>query len=184
MGKRYDRIEPDHRAFIERQHLFFVATAAPQSRINLSPKGLDALRVLGPNRVAWLNLTGSGNETAAHLREDGRMTLMFCALEGDPLVLRLYGQARAVHPRDALWPQLSALFPARAGARQVIDMDVEQVTTACGYGVPRFDYREERTDLTRWIDKKGEAGISRYWEEKNRISLDGRPTGIFGEEEG
>jgi hypothetical protein len=183
MGRQYGQIGPEQQAFIEGQRLFFVATAAPAARINLSPKGLDSLRILGPNRVAWLNLTGSGNETAAHLREDDRMTLMFCALEGDPLVLRLYGRARAVHPRDPEWGALGGLFPQQAGARQVIDMQVELVTTACGYGVPRYEYRGERSELPRWIDKKGEQGIARYWEEKNRLSLDGRPTGLFGDGE-
>lgn len=181
MGRQYSAISDRHREFIERQRLYFVATAAADGRVNLSPKGMDSLRVLGPDRVAWLNLTGSGNETAAHLREIPRMTLMFCAFEGDPLILRLYGQARAVHPRDGEWALLLPLFPEQPGARQIIDLRVELVQTSCGFGVPLFDYVGQREELTRWSERKGEAGIREYWETKNRTSLDGRPTGILGE---
>ena len=181
MGRTTASIQPDHRAFIEAQRVFFVATAAPGARINLSPKGMDSLRVLGPHQVAWLNLTGSGNETAAHLREDPRMTLMFCSFEGDPLTLRLYGQARAIHTHDPDWATWTGLFPPIAGPRQVILMDVDLVQTSCGYGTPLYAYQGERPRLGEWLEGKGEEGIRRYWRDKNRLSLDGRPTGILEE---
>ena len=127
MGKKYPEINEQHQGFIKRQQMYFIATVPKEGRINLSPKGIDSLRILDGNRVAWLNLTGSGNETAAHLLEDDRMTIMFCAFEGDPKILRLYGHARAVHQRDSHWEELIALFPETNGARQVIDMQVDLV---------------------------------------------------------
>ncbi|MEA3278242.1 MAG: pyridoxamine 5'-phosphate oxidase family protein [Pseudomonadota bacterium] len=178
MGSRCQALESKHRAFIEAQPVFFVATAAREGHINLSPKGLDSLRVLDEGRVAWLNLTGSGNETAAHLRESPRMTLMFCAFSGDPLILRVYGSAHAVHPVDPQWEDLIALFPPLPGARQVILLDIELVQTSCGFAVPVMEYAEQRAVLVDWARKKGEAGIRRYWAEKNAVSLDGLPTGL------
>lgn len=178
MAKLYPVLNKAHRAFIAQQHLFFVATAAPQGRINLSPKGGDSLRVLGPDRLIWLNLTGSGNETAAHLLADPRMTLMFCAFEGDPLILRLYGQAHPIHPGDSEWTALYGHFSPDPGARQIIDLQIQQVQTSCGFGVPLFDYRGERVLLRDWSEKKGADGIRDYWAKKNRTSLDGLPTGI------
>jgi len=130
MGQKYTEISARHIQLIQRQKIYFVATAAQDERVNLSPKGLDTLRVLGPNRVVWLNLTGSGNETAAHLLESDRMTLMFCAFEGDPVVLRLYGHARLFHARDAEWNELVQLFPSIPGSRQVVDMNVDLVQTS------------------------------------------------------
>lgn len=179
MGQKYSEISTCHRQFIEAQKLFFVATAAGDGRINLSPKGLDTLRVLGPNRVVWLNLTGSGNETAAHLPESDRMTLMFCAFEGDPVVLRLYGHARLFHPRDPEWSGLAALFPSIPGSRQVVDMQVDLVQTSCGFGVPFFEYRGQRGQFEAWAEKKGRDGIEQYWRQKNQVSIDGKPTRIL-----
>lgn len=173
MGKLYDAITPELEAFIARQHLFFVATAAPTGRINLSPKGLDAFRVLGPNRVAWLNGTGSGNETAAHLGVDDRMTIMFCAVEGKPWILRLYGTARAVQPGDPDWDDLVGLFPPLLGARQVFDVHVDSCQTSCGFGVPLFDYVGQRDLMLSSAEKKGPDGIARYQREHNAVSLDG-----------
>lgn len=178
MAKRYPVLEERHMAFIDRQKIFFVATAVAEGRINLSPKGMDTLRVAGPNRVLWLNLTGSGNETAAHLRIDPRMTIMFCAFEGDPLILRLYGRARAIQEGDPEWAQLLARFPAIPGARQIIDMEIDLVQTSCGYGVPLYDHAGDRDTLATWAEKKGEDGLRRYRAEKNAVSLDGLPTGI------
>ncbi len=178
MGKTFTEIKELHQIFIENQKMFFVSTAPRQGRINLSPKGMDSFRVREPNRVAWLNLTGSANETAAHLMEDTRMTVMFCSFEEDPMILRLYGQARALHPRDGDWRELRSLFPEQAGVRQMIDMEVDLVHTSCGYGVPRYEYVGERPLLNDWLEKKGEAGIREYWESKNALSLDGKPTGI------
>ncbi len=178
MARLYPALNEAHRAFIAQQQLFFVATAAPKGRINISPKGGDCLRVLGADRLIWLNLTGSGNETAAHLHTDPRMTLMFCAFEGDPLILRLYGQAHPIQPGDSDWPGLYSRFPPDPGARQVIDMRIEQVQTSCGFGVPLFDYRGERSLLRDWSENKGPDGIRDYWAKKNRTSLDGLPTGV------
>jgi len=126
-----------------------------------------------------LNFTGSGNETAAHLLEDNRMTVMFCAFEGDPRILRLYGVARTIHPRDGDWSSMLAQFPVIEGARQIIDMNVELVHTSCGFSVPLYDFIAQRETLTDWIEKKGEAGIAQYWDDRNVESLDGKPTGIF-----
>ena len=179
MGMQYAQISEDLRAFIEEQKLFFVGTAAAEGRINVSPKGMDTLRVLGENRVVWLNLTGSGNETAAHLLENDRMTLMFCSFEGDPLILRLYGHAKAVHHRDKDWEMLISQFPPLAGPRQIIDMSVDLVQTSCGSGVPTYDYVGDRDQLLVWADNVGEEGIRKYWGEANQTSLDGKPTGIF-----
>ena len=181
MARRYHAIGAEHAEFMARQKLFFVATAAPGGRVNLSPKGMDSLRVLDPRRVVWLNLTGSGNETAAHLRESPRITLLFCAFEGKPLILRLYGEARAIHPRDPHWQAMLKHLPPLPGARQIIDVKVELVQTSCGMGVPLFDYVEDRRALSDWARRKGPAGIEEYWQEKNITSLDGKPTGIDGE---
>jgi len=178
MGKRFSELSEKHRAIIERQKIFFVATAASKGRVNLSPKGLDSLRVLGPRRIVWLNLTGSGNETSAHLAENPRITLMVCAFEGAPMILRAYGQGSAIHPRDPDWKELIALFPDSPGARQVVEIEVDLVQTSCGFAVPYFDFVGDRPTLVEWAEKKGPEGIARYWEEKNRVSLDGLPTGI------
>lgn len=177
MGKQFTDIDAVRQAFIEQQHLFFVGTAAPDGRVNVSPKGLDTLRVLGPNRVVWLNLTGSGNETAAHLRELNRITLMFCAFEGKPNIMRLYGTAAVLHPHDAEWEELIRLFPALPGARQLVVVDVDLVTTACGLAVPLLEYRDERQELNRSMEKKGPDGVRDYWQQRNQFSLDGKPTG-------
>lgn len=181
MGKRFDAIGPEHRSFIEAQKMFFVATAAPDGRVNMSPKGHDTLRVIDENRVVWLNLTGSGNETAAHLRESPRITLMFCAFEGPPNILRLYGQARALHPRDDAWAQWAGLFPDYTGARQIIDVRVELVQSSCGFAVPLYEYVGDRDTLSRWAEKKGRQGVEDYWTDRNRLSLDGKPTNILGD---
>jgi hypothetical protein len=181
MGKLYTQLTDDLTDFIQRQKIFFVGTAADDGMVNVSPKGLDTLRVVTEDRVAWLNLTGSSNETAAHLRENDRITLMFCAFEGAPLILRLYGHARVFHPRDAEWDSLATLFPPIPGARQIIDMSIDMVQTSCGFGVPFFDFKADRDQLEEWAEKKGAEGIRKYWEEKNQMSLDGRPTGIIAE---
>ena len=180
MAKQLPGISDHLRAFIEAQHLFFVGTAAPDGRVNVSPKGLDSLRVLGPNRVAWLNVTGSGNETAAHLRLSPRMTLMFCALQGPPLILRLYGQARAVHSADPDWADWITLFAPLPGARQVFVMDVDLVQTSCGMAVPLMEFAQDREDLNTWASGQGPAGLREYQARKNAVSIDGFPTGLPG----
>jgi hypothetical protein len=180
MAQQYSRIEADHRAFIERQHIFFTASAAAGGRVNLSPKGLGALRVLDDRRVAYLDLTGSGNETAAHARADGRLTIMFCAFEGPPLILRLYGASRILRrPSAAYGDLLEQAFGGaeQPGARQIVVLEVDLVQTSCGYGVPHYDYRDERPSLINWAEAKGEAGLAAYRREKNVVSIDGLPTG-------
>ncbi len=179
MAQMHPELLQRHIDFIAAQKIFFVATATAGSRINLSPKGMDSLRVLDSRRVAWLNVTGSGNETAAHVQADARMTVMFCAFDGAPLILRLYGHAKAVHRGDAAWAALSAQFPPLPGARQIFDLAVDGAQTSCGMGVPLYDYRGERGQLEAWAEKKGEAGLRDYWQQKNRSSIDGLPTQIL-----
>ena len=178
MAQSFTELAKLHQDFIAAQHLFFVATADVGGQINLSPKGQNSMRVLGPKQLLWLNLTGSGNETAAHLREVNRMTLMWCAFEGPPEIVRVYGRAQTIHPRDADWEECTKLIPAVLGARQYFRVDIDRVQTSCGYAVPFMDYREDRTVLQKWSEKRGEDGIRDYWQEKNRVSLDGLPTGI------
>lgn len=182
MGKQYEQISSVHQTFIEAQKLFFVGTAGCEGRVNISPKGMDSLRVLNTNRVVWLNVTGSGNESAAHVAENARMTLMFCAFEGRPMILRLYGEAEVVHPRDEAWSDLADLFPDLPGTRQIFDLKVDLVQTSCGMSVPFFDYVEQRDDLIHWAERKGEDKLVDYWHEKNEVSLDGKPTYLFAGE--
>lgn len=181
MGKRLEGLNEDLIAFIERQKMFFVGTAMKEGRVNLSPKGMDTFRVIDENRIVWLNLTGSGNETATHLQESDRMTIMFCAFEGKPLILRLYGQAKVYHERDAIFQAHIDSFPANPGARQIIVLEVDLVQTSCGYAVPFMDYKEERTILKSWAEKQGKDKIRTYWKDKNTTSLDGLDTKIFEE---
>lgn len=160
--------------------MFFVATAAPDGRVNVSPKGTDSLRILGMNRIVWLNLTGSGNETAAHLLEHPRMTLMFCAFNGNALILRTYGNATVSHPGDCNWNELANLFPKVAGSRQIFDLTIDLVQTSCGTGVPFMEFQSQRadTELVPYFDELGADGTRAFWNRKNAVSLDGKPTGI------
>ncbi len=178
MAKQYSEITDRLRRFIEDQQMFFVATAARDGRVNLSPKGLDSLRVVGPHRVVWLNGTGSGNETAAHLLDNPRMTIMMCSFVREPLILRLYGTARCVQPGDVEWDGLAALFPPMKGARNIFVVDVDLVQTSCGYGVPLFEYVDQRDLMDAWATKKGTEGLHAYQQEHNLVSIDGFPTGL------
>ncbi len=178
MGQCYTEITDSLREFIAAQQLFFVGTAAADGRVGVSPKGLDSLRVLSPNRVLWLNLTGSGNEAAAHVQACARMTLMFSSFGEKPMILRLYGDAEAIHQQDPRWPTLSAHFAALPGSRQIFDLAVDLAQTSCGFGVPRYDYLGERGALERWAERQGEDGIADYWRRKNQTSLDGKPSHI------
>lgn len=181
MAKQFPSIAAPHAAFIGRQHMFFTASATADSRVNLSPKGLDALRILGPNAVCWLDLTGSGNETAAHMRHDGRLTVMFCAFEGPPMILRLYGRGTCLSRGSEGYQELlKSAFDGqeKPGARQIVRLDIDLVQTSCGYAVPRYDYQEERDTLIRWAETKGDDGLDAYRAEKNRISIDGLETGL------
>jgi hypothetical protein len=179
MARFYSALETKHRDFIAAQKLFFTASGTASGRLNLSPKGMDSLRVLSDTCVAYLDLTGSGNETAAHLKHDGRLTLMFCSFDTDPLILRLYGQGHVVRRQDAAWSALRAHFLALPGERQLIVLDIESVQTSCGYAVPLYTYRGERETLARWAKKKGPVGLLDYWREKNQVSIDGLPTGLL-----
>lgn len=178
MAQRYPELSDTHIQFIARQRIFFVGTATAESRVNVSPKGMDSLRVLSPRRVAWLNVTGSGNETSAHVQQDHRMTLMFCAFDGLPFILRLYGTATVVHQGDAAWRELVSLFPPLPGARQIFDVTLDLVQTSCGMAVPYLSYAGDRELLNEWAAKKGKEGLRQYWKKKNQLSLDGIPTNI------
>lgn len=179
MSKLYTELDGKLQEFIGNQKIFFVGTAASEGRVNVSPKGMDSLRILNENQLIWLNLTGSGNETAAHVLEQPRMTLMFCALEGKPLILRVYGKAKAVHPRDKEWAEWITLFPDYPGARQIFLLDIDLAQTSCGFAVPNYQYQEDRGDLVYWTDKIGDDGVKKYWKEKNQASIDGKPTKIL-----
>jgi hypothetical protein len=179
MGKQLTKLSPRLHDLIAGQKLFFVATARGEGKINVSPKGMDTFRILTDTRVLWLNLTGSGNETAAHLKYNKRMTIMFCAFEGPPLILRLYGKARVYHPRESFWEDHIGHFPTIAGSRQLVAMDIEMVQTSCGMGVPYMDYKGERGQLDAWAAELGEQGLASYKKAKNSLSLDGHDTGIF-----
>lgn len=183
MAKQYDRILPQHAEFIRGQHIFFTASAAPDGRVNLSPKGLDTLRLLDDHTVAYLDLTGSGNETAAHLRRSPRLTLMFCAFEGPPTILRLYGMGQAFSLGSPEFESRAGAFDLLPGARQIIELRVDLVQTSCGFGVPQLEFREDRTALTRQAEVWGESGLHDYWQRKNLRSLDGFPTGLLDESE-
>ncbi len=179
MASIYQSLTDEDRHFISQQPLFFVATAASEGSINLSPKGRDTLRVMSDDRVVWMNLTGSGNETAAHLRDDGRITLMFCSFGERPLILRLYAEGRVIHPRDAEWQALVAEFGEYPSARQLIDCKISSVQRSCGFGVPLMEYQGVRPNIEAWVARQGDEGIRRYWAEKNQYSIDGLPTHIL-----
>ena len=179
MGKQYETLSERLIEFIEQQKIFFVGTATQDSRVNISPKGMDSLRVLSNSRVLWLNVTGSGNETAAHVQIDPRMTIMFCAFEGPPLILRLYGTAKVVHKNDAQWEELFSHFPSLPGARQIFDLSIDLVQQSCGMATPYYDYVGDRELLSDWAKGKGEEGLKQYWEEKNQSSIDQIPTHIL-----
>jgi len=178
MANTTPTLSPELQSFIRSQHLFFVASAPSGAggHVNLSPKGIDTFRVLSPTRVAYLDFTGSGNETAAHLLQNGRVTIMFCAFEGKPLILRLYGRGRAVTADSPEFPALAAHFPHFSGVRQVIVADLTRVQTSCGFGVPVLKFEADRDKLIKWAEKKGPEGLREYREKKNRVSIDGLPT--------
>lgn len=177
MGKQYETLDPGLRGFLEAQHLFFVGTAPLDARghVNVSPKGLDSFRVVDDSTVAYLDLTGSGAETAAHLRENGRITFLFCAFEGPPRIVRLYGRGEAVSPGDPRWEELYDLFPPSRSARAVILVELDRIADSCGYGVPRYSFVEERTQLPAWTDRKTDEQLREYQREKNTKSIDGLP---------
>ena len=179
MAKFYSELNESLREFIEEQKIFFTASAPIEGRINLSPKGMDTFRCIDVRTVAYLDLTGSGNETAAHLNENERMTVMFCSFSEQPLILRLYGHGKVVSPKHKEWNNLYCLFDTMPGERQIIVLDINSVQTSCGFGVPIYELKEERKTLVQWADKKGKDGITEYWRQQNQKSIDGLKTKIF-----
>lgn len=182
MAKDFPKLDDKHRAFISRQKIFFTATAAQNAQINISPRSTNYFRIIDENQVLYLDRTGSGNETAAHIGADGRMTIMFCAFDGPPQILRLYGQGEIVHRnQDAFAALVGQYFnnDLPLGTRQMVRLKFYLVKTSCGFGVPLFDYRDERASMDNWAQNKGPEGIQDYWREKNQFSMDGLPTGIF-----
>ncbi len=179
MAKFYTELNESLRQFIAEQKMFFTATAPEKGRINLSPKGMDTFRCLDNKTVAYLNLTGSGNETAAHMAENGRLTIMFCSFTEQPLILRLYGRGRVIHPRDKEWADIHAHFELMPGERQIVVLDIESVQTSCGFGVPIYEFKAERSTWLKWAEKLGEQGIVEYQRRQNQTSIDGLPTMLF-----
>lgn len=161
--------------------MFFVSTAplSAEGHVNLSPKGLDSFRVLSDTCVAYMDIVGSGNETSAHILENGRITFMFCAFDGPPNILRLYGKGYSVLPTDAQWPELSSHFKLQLSTRQIIVADIHRVQTSCGFGIPLYEYKGERDHVAKWAENKGAEGLEVYKRDKNRISMDGLPTALF-----
>jgi len=180
MGKEHNQISEEHREFIESQRMFFVCTSPlnAEGHINLSPKGFDCFRVLSPTCVGYLDITGSGNETSAHLLENGRITFMFCAFDGSPKILRLYGKGKTILPGDNEWNELSEQFAILPAIRQIIVADIFMVKSSCGFGVPLYNYEGERDHAFKWAEKKGEDGLKEYKKEKNMVSMDGLPAPI------
>ncbi len=182
MGKQFAKLAQDHREFIQQQQIFFNASAAPQGRVNVSPRDVAALRIVDDSTVIYLDRTGSGNETAAHLLLNNRLTLMFCAFEGRPLILRLYGRGRIVARHSAEYDALLTIHYGGVevpGARQIVRMEIDLVQTSCGMNVPFYDYVGERDQLTHWAEAKGDQALEQYRREKNSTSIDGFPTGMF-----
>jgi hypothetical protein len=183
MGKVLPEITDELRSFITRQAVFFVATAplADNGHVNLSPKGLDTFAVLSPTEVAYLDLTGSGNETSAHLLENGRITFMFCSFSGPPRIVRLYGRGRTILSSDRQWSTIRAAFGEFSGVRQIVVADVDRVQTSCGFGVPLMEHQGSRDTLLKWAEAKGANGLAVYRAEKNSSSIDGLPTPLAAE---
>lgn len=183
MGQLHEAIDTQLRDFLLAQHVFFVATApASGGHVNVSPKGLDSVCVLGPREIAYLDLVGSGAETIAHVRENGRITLMFCAFDGPPKIVRLYGRGRVVEPADAEFTALRARFATPTHARAVLVVELERIADSCGFGVPRMRFEGERTELVESARRKGAEGLREYQRRKNQTSLDGLPALRWTEE--
>ena len=177
MGKLYQEIDEELRSFIEAQHVFFVASAPAGSggHVNVSPKGLDSLRILGSETLAYLDFVGSGVETIAHLRENGRIVLMFCAFQGHPRIVRLHGRGEVIEPQDAAFGVLLPHFQPMPGMRAIIRIELERISDSCGYGVPLYEYTGQRAQLRKWAERKGEAGLDEWQRTMNAASIDGLP---------
>ena len=180
MAKFYTELDNSLRRFIAEQKIFFTASAPNDGRVNLSPKGMDSFRCLDGKTVAYLDLTGSGNETAAHIFENGRLTIMFCSFTEKPLILRLYGRGRVILKNDEDWNRLYSNFTPIVGERQIILLEIESLQTSCGFAVPVYELKEEREKLVEWAENKGENGLLEYRQTKNQISIDGLPTNLNG----
>ncbi|MEZ2334204.1 pyridoxamine 5'-phosphate oxidase family protein [Mucilaginibacter sp. RCC_168] len=180
MAKFFDSIQEQHKAFIEKQKMFFTASAplAADGHVNLSPKGIDSFKVLSANRIAYMDIIGSGNETSAHILENERITIMFCAFEGPPNIMRLYGNGYTVLPGDEEWAALAPNFQILLATRQIIVADIHKVQTSCGFSVPYYVYKGERDQAYKWAANKGADGLEAYKKEKNMISMDGLPTAL------
>lgn len=179
MAVKFYEINREHREFIEKQKMFFIGSAGAEGFINVSPKGMDSFRILDAKSVLWLNHTGSGNETSAHVQENGRMTIMFNSFDKKPMIMKLYGQAKVYHGADDEWEELLSHFPEYEGVRQLFKMDLELLLTSCGFGVPQYKYIGERNSLQKWAKAKGHEGMKAYWAEKNSETLDGVQTNIM-----
>lgn len=179
MSQKFKALSAKHINFIKNQKIFFVGTAAADGTVNISPKGYDSIKVLSPDRIIWLNVTGSGNETSAHVQLNPRMTIMFTSFDSSPVTLRIYGKARVIHKLDDEWGVLSGYFDQIVGTRQIFDLSIELVQTSCGMSIPYFQYKGERDAQLKWATKKGDAGIREFWKEENQQSIDGFPTNIL-----
>jgi len=179
MAVKFESINKAHKEFIEKQKMFVIGSAGADGFINVSPKGMDSFKIIDENRVIWMNHTGSGNETSAHVQENGRMTIMFNSFDKAPLILKLYGKAIVIHDKDDRWEEMSSHFVEFIGARQFFEMKVELVLTSCGFGVPQYKYIGERNSLQKWAKSKGREGMKVYWSEKNTKTLDGVDTNII-----
>ena len=180
MGKFSDSISPAHQEFIKQQHIFFVASAplSAEGHINLSPKGMDAFRVLGNNKIGYMDVISSGNETSAHTLENGRITIMFCSFDKTPNILRLYGKGFAVLPNSADWDLYAPHFTIYQSTRQIIVADIHLVQTSCGFGIPVFDFMSERDIHFKWAEQEGAKGLQEYIKINNLKSLDGLPSDL------
>ena len=181
MAQFFPRLNEPLKAFIAEQQMFFVATAPGDGRVNLSPKGMDTFRVIDDTTACYLDLTGSGNETAAHLRDNGRITVMWCSFGVTARIMRIFGRGRVARPGSAEFERLIGLFPPIAGIRQIMVIEIDEAQTSCGYAVPQYDLVCERPTLVKWAEKQGDDGLKDYWARKNVKSIDGLPTGIFDE---
>jgi len=181
MAHFFDELNEEMKEFISKQHMFFVATAPKEGKINLSPKGLESLKIINNNKILWLNYLGSGNETAAHLLEDNRMTLMFCAYEGDPLIIRVYAKVKVIQEKDEQWDSYIGEFGQQSGARQVFELQVESVNSSCGWGVPLYEYKGQREKLAGYLENSSKEEQVKYMKQNNQFSFDGKETKLFSE---
>jgi len=179
MAVKFESINKAHKEFIEKQKMFVIGSAGADGFINVSPKGMDSFKIINENTVVWMNHTGSGNETSAHVQENGRMTIMFNSFDKNPMILKLYGKATVIHDADERWDEMRSHFVEYIGARQFFELKVELVLSSCGFGVPQYKYIGERNKLQKWAEKKGREGMKVYWSEKNVESLDGLKTNVM-----